>query len=75
MARYALNLPADLKKEAELLAERQGISLNQFILWSVAEKVGALRQGLESLDLPDLAYRRAPVEENVAGVLRSTPDL
>jgi hypothetical protein len=70
MARYALNLPAELKREAELLAERQGISLNQFILWSVAEKVGALRQGLEDPDLPNLAYHHGPVEEGVVGVLR-----
>ena len=58
MARYALNLPAELKKEAEQLAERQGISLNQFILWSVAEKVGALRRGLDDPDFPNISYRR-----------------
>jgi hypothetical protein len=73
MARYALNLPAELKKEAEQLAERQGISLNQFILWSVAEKVGALRQGLEDLDLSSLTYHRSAAEERVAGILRQNP--
>jgi HicB family len=73
MARYALNLPAELKKEAELLAERQGISLNQFILWSVAEKVGALRQGLEDPDILNLAYHHSPGEGGVASVLRPTP--
>ena len=31
MTRYALNLPVNLKREAEALAERQGVSLNQFI--------------------------------------------
>jgi predicted HicB family RNase H-like nuclease len=45
MTRYALNLPPALKREAEQIAKQQGISLNQFILWSVAEKVGALSQG------------------------------
>ena len=73
MARYALNLPAELKKEAEQLAERQGISLNQFILWSVAEKVGALRQGLEDLDLSNLSYHRGAGEERVVGILRQNP--
>ena len=73
MARYALNLPAELKREAELLAECQGISLNQFILWSVAEKVGALRQGLEDLDLSNLTHHRGAVEERVAGILRQNP--
>ena len=34
--RYAVNFPLGLKKEAEALAKQQGVSLNQFILWSVA---------------------------------------
>jgi predicted HicB family RNase H-like nuclease len=32
MARHALNLPSELKNDAEQLAARQGVSLNQFIL-------------------------------------------
>jgi predicted HicB family RNase H-like nuclease len=31
MTRYALNLPAKLKQEAEEFASRQRVSLNQFI--------------------------------------------
>ena len=41
MARYTLNLPVQLKQDAETWAAQQGVSLNQFILWAVAEKVGA----------------------------------
>ncbi len=44
MARYPLSLPIQLKQAAEECADRQGVSLNQFILWAVAEKVGELRQ-------------------------------
>jgi uncharacterized protein (DUF433 family) len=58
MARYPLNLPAQLKKEAERWAASQGVSLNQFIMWSVAEKVGALRQDLNDPDFPQITYRR-----------------
>jgi uncharacterized protein (DUF433 family) len=58
MARYPLNLPVQLKKEAERWAASQGVSLNQFIMWSVAEKVGALRQDLNDPDFPQIAYRR-----------------
>ena len=58
MTRYALNLPFDLKREAEQLAERQGISLNQFIMWSVSEKVAALRQQLDDPKFPGITYRR-----------------
>lgn len=58
MARYALSLPKGLKKEAEEWAKKQGVSFNQFILWSVAEKVGALKQGLDDPNFPSITYRR-----------------
>jgi uncharacterized protein (DUF433 family) len=58
MTRYALNLPVSLKREAEELASRQGISLNQFIMWSVSEKVAELRQALDDPNFPGITYRR-----------------
>lgn len=58
MARYPLNLPQQLKQEAEALAQQQGISLNQFILWATAEKVGALNQLLDDPAFPHITYRR-----------------
>jgi uncharacterized protein (DUF433 family) len=58
MARYALNLPTQLKQEAEQWAAAQGVSLNQFIQWAVAEKVGALNQRLDDPDFPLMTYRR-----------------
>ncbi len=58
MARYPLNLPSELKREAEDWASRQGVSLNQFILWAVSEKVGALNQQLDDPDFPQITYRR-----------------
>jgi hypothetical protein len=44
MTQYSLNLPGQLKQEAEKWAESQGVSLDEFILWAVAEKVGALKE-------------------------------
>ena len=58
MARYPLNLPQQLKREAEALARNQGVSLNQFILWATAEKVGALSQQLDDPAFPQITYRR-----------------
>jgi uncharacterized protein (DUF433 family) len=58
MSRYALSLPVQLKKEAEEWAARQGVSLNQFILWAVAEKLGALRAQVDDPDFPRITYRR-----------------
>jgi uncharacterized protein (DUF433 family) len=58
MARYPLNLPRQLKQEAEEWARRQGVSLNQFILWATAEKVGALNQQLDDPQFPGITYRR-----------------
>jgi uncharacterized protein (DUF433 family) len=71
MARYPLSLPASLKEEAEELAARQGVSLNQFILWSVAEKVGSLRQSLDDPAFPQVTYRRGAAGQPVP-VLRGT---
>ena len=58
MSRYPLHLPLNLKKEAESWAEKQKVSLNQFIMWAVAEKVGALKQRLDDPDFPIISYRR-----------------
>ena len=58
MGRYALNLPIQLKREAEQLATEQGVSLNQFILWAVSEKVGSLKQQLDDPAYPQITYRR-----------------
>jgi uncharacterized protein (DUF433 family) len=58
MARYPLSLPMQLKQEAETLAAQQGVSLNQFILWAVAEKVGALGNKLDDPAFPQITYRR-----------------
>jgi uncharacterized protein (DUF433 family) len=71
MARYALNLPTTLKQEAEEWAANQGVSLNQFILWSVAEKVGTLKQSLDDPAFPHVTYRRGAAGQPVP-VLRGT---
>lgn len=71
MARYPLNLPQQLKQEAEKWAQRQGVSLNQFILWATAEKVGALNQQLDDSQFPQITYRRGASGMPTA-VIRST---
>jgi len=58
MTRYALNLPIKLKSEAEELASQQGISLNQFIMWAVSEKVSSLHQAIDDPNFPGITYRR-----------------
>ncbi len=62
MARYALNLPIALKEEAAALAKWQGVSLNQFILWAVAEKVAFLRRTLDDVDVEAEIYREVIVK-------------
>jgi hypothetical protein len=70
MARYTLNLPAQLKQDAETWAARQGVSLNQFILWAVAEKVGSLSTALMTRSfriLPTAVGRVASPRQSCAG--------
>ncbi len=71
MARYPLNLPEQLKREAEQWAIEQGISLNQFIMWAVAEKVGALKERLDDPRHPHITYRRGAAGAPTA-VVRGT---
>ncbi len=71
MSRYALNLPVSLKQDAEEWASRQGVSLNQFIMWSVADKVASLKQGLDDPKFPGITYRRG-ASGGIAPVLRGS---
>jgi len=55
--RYSLNLPIGLKQDAEQMAEQQGVSLNQLILWSLAEKVTSLKSKIDDPDFPSITYK------------------
>jgi hypothetical protein len=39
---YSIRLPAGIRAEVEKLAKREGISVNQFIVLAVAQKISAL---------------------------------
>lgn len=70
MSRYPLNLPKILKEDAERYAAEQGVSLNQFILWAVSEKIGSLQQRLDDPKYPQITYRRTA--QGPTPVLRGT---
>ena len=56
--RYPLNLPTELKQAAARLAKQQGVSLNQFFLWSISEKVTELKTSIDDPRFPAITYRR-----------------
>jgi uncharacterized protein (DUF433 family) len=58
VSRYPLNLPAELKQSAARLAKQQGVSLNQFFLWSISEKVAELQASIDDPLFPAITYRR-----------------
>jgi uncharacterized protein (DUF433 family) len=60
-----------LKEEAEKWAANQGVSLNQFIMWAVAEKVGSLGQSLDDSAFPRITYRRGAAGQPTP-ILRGT---
>ncbi|GBO54596.1 hypothetical protein APA_2543 [Pseudanabaena sp. lw0831] len=66
MTAYTLNLPDRLKQEVEQLAQNQGISLDQFVLWAVTEKVGTLKASFSLI-----AYRQG-ASGQVFPVVRGT---
>jgi uncharacterized protein (DUF433 family) len=49
-----MNLPQQLQQDATQFAQQQGVSLDQFILWAVAEKVGKLKQQAELVAFPEI---------------------
>jgi uncharacterized protein (DUF433 family) len=71
MARNPLHLAPLLQEEAEQWASRQGLSLDQFVVWAVAEKVGGLKQALDDPRFPSVTYRRGAAGWPVP-VLRGT---
>jgi len=66
MTAHALNLPDQLQQEVEQLAQSQGISLDQFILWAVSEKVSTLKASF-----PQIAYRQG-VSSQLIPIIKGT---
>ena len=60
-------IPNELIKEIEVYAKVEGITLNEFLLWALGEKVGELRerQGVKNLlrVIPNQAAEKTPVEK------------
>jgi uncharacterized protein (DUF433 family) len=52
-----MNLPPQLQQDATQIAQQQGITLDQFILWAVAEKVGTLKQQADPQIFPEITTR------------------
>ena len=48
--KYPLSLPASLKETAARLAKDDGVSLNQWIVTAVAQKIGAVETAEELLE-------------------------
>ncbi|MFQ4141202.1 DUF433 domain-containing protein [Chlorogloeopsis sp. ULAP02] len=57
MTSFPVNLPTQLQQEAQRWATNQGISLEQFIIWAIAEKVGTLSQTVDDPQFPGITYR------------------
>lgn len=70
MTSYSLNLPMQLQQEAERCAASQGISLEQFIVSAVAEKVG-INQLVDDPEFPGIIHRRG-ASGQMMPVLRRT---
>ncbi|MDJ0597594.1 MAG: DUF433 domain-containing protein [Crocosphaera sp.] len=58
MTQYSLNLPPQLQQEAEKYATDQGITLDNLIIWAIAEKIGSLKQNLDDKNFSGIIYSR-----------------
>jgi predicted DNA-binding protein len=70
MSVLSVRLPQSLHERLRQLSKKENISINQFILWAVAEKVGTL----DAMDY--LAGRAARGDrEKLLAVLDKAPDV
>ena len=65
MATYPVNLPLQLQQEASQWATNQGIALDDFILWAVAEKIAELKHQFTDRTFPSVAYRQGASGQRV----------
>ncbi len=66
MTSYSVNLPLQLQQEAEQWAASQGVPLDQFILWAVAEKVASLRYQFNDPNFPKITYLQGASGQPIA---------
>lgn len=71
MLTKSLQLPKTLLKEVEKLAVNQGISVEQFILWTLAEKIGVLSQSKTDSEYPNISYKPG-ISGKLTPVLKNT---
>ena len=73
MASMTLRLPGSTHEQLKVLAQQEGVSINQLVLTAVAEKISALRSAylFESLKEP---VRRQDFEAALAQVPDAEPD-
>lgn len=70
MSTLRLSLPQTLQDQVRLLAEREGITINQFIAMAVAEKTAAL---MAEDYLAERAKRGS--REDLLAILEQVPDI
>jgi hypothetical protein len=73
MSTMSLRLPESLHKQVRELAEREGISINQFIATALAEKMSAL-MAVESLEERGRRGDRTRFESVLTKVKEPAPD-
>jgi len=53
-----MDFPFQLEQQAKRWAQHQGISLEAFIIWAVAEKIGALSSQFDDPQFPNIETQR-----------------
>lgn len=71
MLTKSLQLPKTLLEEVEKFAINQGISVEQFILWTLAEKIGVLSQSKTDSEYPNIIYKQG-ISGKLTPILKNT---
>ncbi|NEP46839.1 MAG: DUF433 domain-containing protein [Okeania sp. SIO2H7] len=58
MSAYSLNLPSQLREAATKVASQQGLSLEQFIISAISDKLAAEDKSFNKPNFPEIIYIR-----------------
>lgn len=75
MANYALRVPESLMEYAREAAKDEGVSMNQFFVTAIAEKVSALKTEAFFKERAERARQRGAVGDGIRDWLAASPNV
>jgi hypothetical protein len=75
MSQYPLRLPKDLHEEVKAIANEQGVSINQFLLYAISSKVGEVKASREYFQKRTAGLTKEHAAQNIREFLKLVPNV